>query len=88
MNSENTPENTLQTQRILEAYKCKLQSNLKYYNNRYQTDMEFRIKESQRNSELIEKKYHTDPEYRNNMLQKAKDRYHAKKQMAERDKQD
>ncbi len=61
-------------------------THLKYYNKRYQTDMDFRIKETKRNSDLIMKKYNSDPEYRQRCLDAAKRRYHEKKLMAVRDK--
>lgn len=61
-------------------------THLRYYNKRYQTDMEFRIKETKRNSELIVRKYHSDPEYKERVKQANLARYHAKKQMMLRDK--
>jgi hypothetical protein len=50
--------------------------------------MEFRIKECKRNGEAIMRKYNSCPEYQRKMNEANKARYHAKKQMAERDKQD
>ena len=87
MDTQNT-QNLADLQRDADAYKRILASNLRSYHRRYESDMEFRIKESKRNSEAIMKKYNSDPEYRQKMIDAAKARYHAKKQMAERDKQD
>jgi hypothetical protein len=81
-------QNLADLQRDAEAYKRILASNLRSYHRRYETDMEFRIRESKRNSEAIMKKYNSDPEYRQRMIDAAKARYYAKKRMAERDKQD
>ena len=74
--------------RDAEIYRRILESNRKSYHNRYATDMEFRIKECKRNGEAIMKKYNSDPEYRQRMNEAAKSRYHAKKAMLARDKQD
>ena len=61
-------------------------THLRYYTKRYQTDMEFRIKETKRAGELIMNKYNSDPTYREKIKQANLARYHAKKQMALRDK--
>ncbi len=91
MNTQDTPnetQNVAEMQRRAEAYKRILASNLRSYQRRYETDMEFRIKECKRNGEAIMRKYNNDPEYRRKMNEANKARYHAKKQMAQRDKQD
>ena len=74
--------------RYADKYARILESNRKSYQNRYDTDMEFRMKESKRNGEYIMKKYNSDPEYRQRMNEAAKARYHAKKAALARDKQD
>lgn len=79
---------TQTTDRDAEAYRRILASNRKSYHNRYATDMEFRIKECKRNGEAIMRKYNSDPEYRQRMNEAAKARYHAKKAMLARDKQE
>lgn len=72
-------------QGVPEEIRRRRATHLKYYNKRYQTDMEFRIKETKRNADFIVNKYHSDPEYKERIKQANLARYHAKKEMANRE---
>lgn len=74
--------------RYAERYARILESNRKSYQNRYDTDVEFRIKENKRTSSNIMERYNSDPEYRQKVIDASKARYHAKKAAVARDKQE
>ena len=90
MNTQDTQDtqNLAKIQKEAEKYQKILACNRRYYQNRWDTDMDFRIKETKRNSEAIMRKYNDkeNPQYRLEYLAKAKQRYHAKKAMMNRDK--
>ena len=59
---------------------AKRQANRRYYQKRYLSDQEFRLKESRRSSKNVMKNYHTDPEVRERMKANALARYYRLKE--------
>jgi hypothetical protein len=85
-------EETMNASDIINRYAGRyariLESNRKSYQNRYDTDIEFRLKENKRTGASIMQRYNSDPEYRQKVIDASKARYHAKKQALARDKQE
>jgi len=76
----NTQENT---QTKLTPYQNKLRLNRKYYQQKYDGNINgFRDKEIERNSARVKKAYHENPDVRERMKRQALDRYYRLKALA------